>query len=137
MKNQEVYLHAKKKVEARMSFYTHLLVYLVIITVVTILNLTVAGEYFWAKWPMIGWGSGVIFHGLSTFVFDSEPSLKERLIEKEIQKFIDQDPDFKQTVSLLKTIPGVALLLSANLLVVTNGFSQEIIRYTILEIRKR
>lgn len=47
-------------------------------------------------------------------------------IEKEIQKFIDQDPDFKQTVSLLKTIPGVALLLSANLLVVTNGFSQEI-----------
>ncbi len=86
MGNQESYLIAKKKVEARMGFYIHLGVYLGVITLLTILNLTVAGDYFWAKWPMIGWGSGVIFHGLFTFVFDSKSSLKERLIEKEIQK---------------------------------------------------
>jgi hypothetical protein len=86
MKNQEAYTNAKKKVEARMSFYTHLVVYLVVITMLTILNLTVAGDYFWAMWPMIGWGSGLIIHGLLTFVFDSESSLKERLIEKEMQK---------------------------------------------------
>ncbi len=86
MKNQEAYENAKKKVETRMSFYIHLLVYLVVITLLTILNVTVAGDYFWAKWPMIGWGSGVIIQGLFTFVFDSNSSLKERLIEKEIQK---------------------------------------------------
>lgn len=86
MKYQETYTNAKKKVEARMSFYTHLLVYLVVITMLTILNLTVSGDYFWAMWPMIGWGSGVIIHGLSTFVFDSQSSLKERLIEKEMHK---------------------------------------------------
>ena len=66
MKNQEAYTNAKKKVEARMGFYTHLAVYLLIISMLTILNLTV--------------------HGLSTFVFDSRFSMKERLIEKEIQK---------------------------------------------------
>ena len=86
MKNQEAYTNAKKKVETRMGFYTHLTVYLVVITLLTILNVTVAGDYFWAKWPMIGWGSGLIFHGLSTFVFDPSSSLKERLIEKEMQK---------------------------------------------------
>lgn len=86
MKNQEAYTNAKKKVEARMGFYTHLAVYLLVISLLTILNLTVAGDYFWAMWPMIGWGSGVILHGLSTFVFDSKSTLKERLIEKEIQK---------------------------------------------------
>ena len=86
MKNQEVYSNAKKKVEARMRFYTHGVVYLVVMSMLTILNLTVAGDYFWAMWPMIGWGSGVIIHGLFTFVFDSKSSLKERLIEKEIQK---------------------------------------------------
>lgn len=69
-----------------MSFYTHLAVYLGVITLLTILNLTVAGNYFWAKWPMVGWGSGLLIHGLFTFVFDSKSSLKERLIEKEIQK---------------------------------------------------
>ena len=86
MKNQEAYTNAKKKVEARMGFYTHLAVYLAVITMLTILNLTVAGDYFWAIWPMIGWGSGLIIYGLFTFVFDSQSSLKERLIEKEIQK---------------------------------------------------
>lgn len=86
MKNQEVYANAKKKIESRMSFYTHLAVYLMVISLLTILNLTVAGDYFWAIWPMIGWGSGLILHGLFTFVFDAESSLKERLIEKELQK---------------------------------------------------
>ena len=86
MKNKEAYTNARKKVEALMGFYTHLVVYLVANTMLTILNLTVAGDYFWAMWPMIGWGLGVILHGFSTFVFDSQSSLKERLIEKEMQK---------------------------------------------------
>lgn len=85
MKNQEAYTIAKRKVETRMSFYTHLAVYILVITILTILNLTVAGDYFWVMWPMIGWGSGLIIHALSTFVFDTT-SLKERLIEKEIYK---------------------------------------------------
>ena len=78
MKNQEVYTNAKKKVESRMSFYTHLAVYLGVMTLLTILNLTIAGDYFWAMWPMIGWGSGLIIHALRTFVFCSESSLKEQ-----------------------------------------------------------
>ena len=86
MKNQEAYTNAKKKVETRMSFYTHLAVYLGVITLLTILNLTVAGDYFWAMWPMIGWGSGLIVHALFTFVFTTKSSMKDRLIEKEMQK---------------------------------------------------
>ena len=86
MKKQEGYSNAKKKVEARMSFYSHLAVYLGVMTLLTILNLTGDGDYFWAMWPMIAWGSGMIIHGLSTFVFDSKSSLKEQLIEKEMQK---------------------------------------------------
>lgn len=44
-------------------------------------------------------------------------------IEKEIQRLIDKDQHFKKTTSLLKSIPGVSILLAANLLVVTDGFS--------------
>ena len=86
MKNQEVNTNVRKKVESLLRFYTHLAFYLGVITLLTVLNLTVAGDYFWAVWPMIGWGSAVILHGLFTFVFDSTSSLKERLIEKELQK---------------------------------------------------
>lgn len=44
-------------------------------------------------------------------------------IEKEIQRLIDKDQHFKKTISLLKSIPGVSVLLATNLLVVTDGFS--------------
>ena len=86
MKNQEAYSNAKKKVEARIGFYIHLAVYLVVNTFLSVLNLAVTGGPFWVMWPMIGWGSGLIFHGLFTFVFHPVPSMKERLIEKEMQK---------------------------------------------------
>jgi len=86
MTNQEDYANAKKKVEARISFYIHLGIYLAVMTLLTILNLTIAGDYFWAMWPMIGWGSGVIVHGLFNFVFSPGTAMKDRLIEKEMQK---------------------------------------------------
>ena len=45
-------------------------------------------------------------------------------IDNEIKRLIDNDPAFKEKVSILKSIPGVGLLLAANLLVSTNGFSE-------------
>ena len=86
MKDLEAYLKTKKRVEDTMGFYIHLAVYFIVNTFLTILNLTFTSDYFWVIWPMIGWGSGLIIHALRTFVFCSESSLKERLIEKEMRK---------------------------------------------------
>lgn len=47
-------------------------------------------------------------------------------IEKEIQKLISMDNLFKHLVHLLITVPGVGLLMVANLLVITNGFTQHL-----------
>jgi transposase len=45
--------------------------------------------------------------------------LKEHIhqLEEEIRRLIDQDPDFRNTVALLISIPGVGLLLAAHMLV--------------------
>ncbi len=40
-----------------------------------------------------------------------------KTLEKEIERLIDQDPDFRHRVELLLTVPGVGLLLAAHLLV--------------------
>ena len=47
-------------------------------------------------------------------------------IEEEIQKQIDKHPDLKKTVSHLKSIPGVGLLLATNFLVATDGFENDL-----------
>jgi transposase len=49
-----------------------------------------------------------------------------RNIEKELKNLIDKHPDFKKTVQKLKSIPGVALLMASNFLVITNGFENEL-----------
>lgn len=54
--------------------------------------------------------------------------LKEHIkqIDQEIKSLIDKDDSFKHKISLAKSVPGVGLLLAANLLVLTKGFTEHI-----------
>lgn len=49
------------------GFYSHLICYAIIITLLFILNLVTSPGYIWAGWPAMGWGIGVISHGVSVF----------------------------------------------------------------------
>ncbi len=88
MENQEAYRKAKRRVEAKFGFYWHLSVYLVVMTVLIIVNLTTWSEYLWFKWPLFGWGIGLFFHGLAVFRLSSGrlAAMKERMIQKEMEK---------------------------------------------------
>ena len=88
MENQVAYERAKKRVEAKIGFFTHLGVYVGVNILLILINLFTFPYYYWFKWPLIGWGIGVFFHGMSVFVFSS-PSLrniKEKMIEEEMKK---------------------------------------------------
>jgi hypothetical protein len=86
--NSEAYERAKKRVEAKIGFYTHLAVYAGVNALLTIINLTSSPQYLWFKWPLFGWGIGVFFHGLSVFVFSGVQlkAVKEKMIEEEMKK---------------------------------------------------
>ncbi len=83
---RSAYEGAKKKVEARLGFYIHLGVYVVVNMLLLIINLSTSSSYLWFKWPLLGWGIGVVFHALSVFVFSSGSLIKERMIQKEMEK---------------------------------------------------
>ncbi len=86
MENDEVYQNAKKKVEAKIGFYIHLAVYAGVNILLAIINLVTSSDYLWFKWPLMGWSIGLLFHGLSVFVFNEPSSIKERMIQKEMEK---------------------------------------------------
>ena len=86
MENQEAYERAKKKVEAKLGFYIHLAAYIVVNILLIIINLSTSPGYLWFKWPLLGWGIGIVFHALGAFVFSGGSIIKERMIEKEIEK---------------------------------------------------
>jgi len=47
-------------------------------------------------------------------------------IDQEIKSLINKDDSFKNKISLAKSVPGVGLLLAANLLVLTKGFTEHL-----------
>jgi hypothetical protein len=86
MDEREAYEKARKRVEAKIGFYIHLGIYVAVNILLVIINLLTSREYLWFKWPLMGWGIGVLFHGLGVFVFSKESSIKERMIRKEMEK---------------------------------------------------
>ena len=86
MEDQEAYQKAKKRVEAKFGFYIHLSVYIAVSVLLVIINLSSSAEKLWFIWPLMGWGIGILFHGLGVFVFTGKPTFTEKMIEKEMKK---------------------------------------------------
>ncbi|MGR3759013.1 2TM domain-containing protein [Roseobacteraceae bacterium NS-SX3] len=70
------------------SFYVHALQYGAVMAGLLILNLLTSPGYFWVVWPALGWGIGLLIHGLSVFelidVFGTE--WEKRQIRKRLGK---------------------------------------------------
>ncbi len=60
---------AQTRSEAKSDFYRHLAVYIAVNLLLVVINLVTSPDYFWAIWPLLGWGIGVGIHAMQTFVF--------------------------------------------------------------------
>ena len=49
------------------GFYLHLAQYIVVVTLLMGINLWTRPQYLWVGWVAMGWGIGVLFHGLRVF----------------------------------------------------------------------
>jgi len=90
---QNIYLKAQKRVEDLKGFYGNLTMYIIIISGLAILNLVTYPKYLWFFYPAIGWGIGVVIHGMS--VFNYMPFLGSNWEEKKIQELLDKDKSDK------------------------------------------
>jgi hypothetical protein len=86
MEHTPAYRVARRHVERKIGFTIHLAVYLVVNTGLILLNLLVVPNKVWAVWPFLGWGIGLLFHGLAVFLHAPGTAWKERMIENELKK---------------------------------------------------
>ena len=85
MSEEEIYQEARKRVEEKRGFYTHLAVYVVVnIILVLIWWFAAGGGFPWFIFPLCGWGIGILFHFLGVFVFSRRSD--RAAIEKEAEK---------------------------------------------------
>jgi hypothetical protein len=87
--NEDRYMKAVKRVEEIKGFYGNLTAYIVVNVALMIINLATSPEYLWFFWPMLGWGIGVVFHGMK--VFNYMPFLGREWEEKKMREFIEQE----------------------------------------------
>lgn len=94
----EKYLEAKKRVKDIKDFYIHLAVFLIVITIIVLINVVTFtsgssdnGEWnFWFLFPFGFWGFAVLMHGLRTFVFGGGSSWEARKI-KEVMNGMEKE----------------------------------------------
>ena len=84
------YEKAKERVEAIKNFYSNLFSYCIVIPFLWWLNYRTT-SFTWAIFPTIGWGFGLIMHGLEAFAYN--PLWGKRWEEKKIKELME-DEDF-------------------------------------------
>jgi hypothetical protein len=86
MSEEEIYEIARKRVEEKKGFYSHLVIYIIVNIILIIIWAFTSRAFPWFVFPLGGWGIGVLFHGLGVFVFNKETGWERREIEKEAEK---------------------------------------------------
>ena len=86
MRHDPAYRNARRHVERKIGFYIHLAAYLVVNTGLVLFNLLAVPGKIWAVWPLLGWGIGLLFHGLAIFLNAPGAAWKAHMIENELKK---------------------------------------------------
>jgi 2TM domain len=66
MKKQQISNSQKRR-----EFKSHLMSFIVINGFLILLNLFTSPSYFWAIYPLLGWGLGLLLHGIKTYMIES------------------------------------------------------------------
>ena len=77
---------ARARVAAKLSFLLHLAAYVAVNVLLVVINLLTTPEHLWFYWPMLGWGIGVLFHGLVALVAVKWQGLVGGMEERELRK---------------------------------------------------
>lgn len=83
---QEIRRKAEERVERRISFFMHLLIYVVInlgLFLIWFFTSNHGKGFGWFIIPLAGWGVGLLAHFLDVFVFYG---IRERMVDKEMHK---------------------------------------------------
>lgn len=89
----EKYQKAQKQVQEIKAFYSHLLSFIAVMIFLLFINLKYSPNHLWFYWPLLGWGIGLVFHGLRAFNY--APFFSKDWEERKIQQYMNQQNNDK------------------------------------------
>lgn len=79
---------ARRRASAKLGWYVHALVYLSVNLMLALLSIMSGKD--WAVFPALGWGLGLLIHGVVVFVVTGGAGLHERLVQRERERLSSQ-----------------------------------------------
>ena len=86
LSSDEIDRIARKRAGAKLGWYIHAALYVVVNLAVFAVSKDGIGTRPWSGFPLLGWGLGVVLHGVSVFVLGSGSGLRERLVQRERER---------------------------------------------------
>ena len=84
--NEEIDRIARKRAGAKLGWYAHAVVYVVVNAFLFAISFEGITHRPWSIYPAFGWGVGLALHGLAVFLLGSGSGLRERLEQRERER---------------------------------------------------
>lgn len=91
--SEEIDKLARKRAGAKLGFYVHATVYVLVNLAMFAMSHYGFGNRRWSIYPVMAWGLGLALHGISVFVLGKGGGLRERMVQKERERLTRQHGD--------------------------------------------
>jgi hypothetical protein len=81
---QDIDSLARRRAKAKLGFWGHATVYVAVNAALVAISLA-TGRH-WAVYPLLGWGLGLMLHGVSVWLFAPGNQVLERMVERERER---------------------------------------------------
>jgi hypothetical protein len=88
LSSEELEQLARKRAGAKMGWYIHAAVYVVMNLFIFSISQYGFGTRRWSIYPLLGWGVGLALHGIAVFFLGKGSGLRERLVQREREKLL-------------------------------------------------
>lgn len=83
---EEIDRLARKRAGAKLGWYIHATVFVLVNLFWLAMSDYGVGSRAWSFKPMLGWGLGLVLHGLGVFVLGAGGDLRERMVQRERER---------------------------------------------------
>lgn len=92
---EELEALARRRANAKLGWYLHAVVFVLVNALIFALSRYAFGTRPWSVHPLLGWGLGLVLHGVSVFLLGTGSDLRERMVQREreaLQRKQQQQP---------------------------------------------
>ena len=80
---EEIETLARRRASAKLGWYVHAAAFVLVNALLFAMSRYAFGTRPWSIYPLLGWGLGLVLHGVSVFLLGSGDGLRERIVQRE------------------------------------------------------